>query len=96
MFLNLPKVDSEMIKKEKKTKKVGPPVRRREVHYNSHLKIKMQYKLINKQLNLLKFSWRILFIYRGFHEKGTLSYLCALGIDRCSPLNECTLQVPFI
>ena len=20
--------------------------------------------------------------YRGFHEKGSLSYLCALGIDR--------------
>ena len=36
------------------------------------------------------------FQYRGFHEKGTLSYLCALGIDRLSPLNECTLQVPFI
>ena len=36
------------------------------------------------------------FRYRGFHEKGTLSYLCALGIDRCSPSNECTLQVPFI
>ena len=24
----------------------------------------------------------IAFIYRGFREKGTLSYLCALGIDR--------------
>ena len=53
----------------------------------------MQYKLINKKLNLFKFSRRILFLYRGFHEKGTLSYLCALGIDRCSPLNECTLPI---
>ena len=35
-------------------------------------------------------------VYRGFHEKGTLSYLCGLGIDRLSPLNECTLHVPFI
>ena len=34
--------------------------------------------------------------YWGFHEKGTFSYLCALGINRYSPLNECTLQVPFI
>ena len=31
----------------------------------------------------------------GFHEKGTPSYLSALGKDRKSPLNECTLQVPF-
>ena len=48
------------------------------------------------------FSWTIVIsknrhsTYRGFHEKGTLSYLCALMIDRQSPLNECTLQVPFI
>ena len=34
--------------------------------------------------------------YWGFHEKGTLSYLCALGIDRYSPLNKCTLKVHFI
>ena len=34
--------------------------------------------------------------YWGFHEKVTLSYLCALCLDRYSSLNECTLQVPFI
>ena len=34
--------------------------------------------------------------YWAFHEKGTLGYLCVLGIDRWSPLNECTLKVPFI
>ena len=33
--------------------------------------------------------------YWGFHEKGTLSYLCALGIDRQYSLNECT-RVPFL
>ena len=33
-------------------------------------------------------------IYRGFHGKGSLTYLCALGLDRKSPLNE--LQEPFI
>ena len=33
--------------------------------------------------------------YRGFHEKGNHS-LCPSGIDRKSPLNECSLQVPFI
>ena len=32
----------------------------------------------------------------GFHEKGSLSYLCALVNDRQSPLNECTLHEPFI
>ena len=46
-------------------------------------------------------NWNLEYIeengmYWGFHEKGTLSYLCALGIDRKSPLHECTLQVPFI
>ena len=34
--------------------------------------------------------------YRGIHEKGSLGYLCALGIERQSPLNECTFQEPFI
>ena len=34
--------------------------------------------------------------YRGIHEKGSLAYLCALGIERQSPLKECTLQVPSI
>ena len=32
----------------------------------------------------------MLFTYQGFHEKGSLSYLCALGIDRQPSLNECT------
>ena len=42
--------------------------------------------------------WRLWYpiIYWGFHEKGTHSYRCPQGIDRLSPLNECTLQVPFI
>ena len=35
------------------------------------------------------------FWYWGFQEKSILSYLCALGIDRLSPLNERTLPVPF-
>ena len=37
-------------------------------------------------------------MYRGFHEKGSLSCLSVLGIDRQSPfaLNECRLQEPFI
>ena len=34
--------------------------------------------------------------YHEFHEIGSLSYLCALGIDRKSPLNDCTLQETFI
>ena len=33
--------------------------------------------------------WQFKGRYRGFHEKGTLGYLCALGIDRQSSLNEC-------
>ena len=37
----------------------------------------------------------IMIKYWGFNEKGSLSYLCALGIDRKYPLNECTLQEPF-
>ena len=41
-------------------------------------------------------AFHIQCIYRGFHEKGTHNYLCAFGIDRQSPLNKCTLQVPFI
>ena len=35
----------------------------------------------------------LFFSYRGFYEKGSLSYLCALGIDR---LSLCTLQEPLI
>ena len=43
-----------------------------------------------------KFMYICTRTYLGFHEKGFLSYLCALGIDRQSPLNECTLLEPFI
>ena len=41
-------------------------------------------------------EWTYRWMYWGFHEKGTFSYLCALWIDRQYPLNECTLQVPLI
>ena len=45
------------------------------------------YREFHKNIHLLS--------YRGFDENGSLSYLCALGTDRQSPLNECTLQEPF-
>ena len=47
-------------------------------------------------LFLFLFSISTFALYWVFQEKGTLSYLWALGIDRYTPLNECTLQVPFI
>ena len=40
--------------------------------------------------------WYLIPLLPGISWKSTLSYLCALGIDRCSPLNKCTLQVSFI
>ena len=62
--------------------------------YNAETRLVCQYKVIFlTNMTLMNVSY----IYTpGFHEKGSLSYLCAIGIDRQSPLNECTLQETFI
>ena len=48
------------------------------------------YLLILYSVDLINFLFLRFTITGDFYEKVTLSYLCALGIDRQSQLNECT------
>ena len=45
---------------------------------------------------LFLYNYCTTLVLLGISWKRYLNYLCALGIDRYSPLNECSIQVPFI